>query len=83
MDDEDLVPCGCEWKYVAVELFMKYKADVLAQYDRARNCIGQPSVRNRNSYGLYVANERSSGPLYPTSRGPYQHLGNSGVLARW
>jgi hypothetical protein len=64
MDDEDLLPCGCEWKFVAVELFMKYNVDSLAQYDKARNSIGQASVSNENSILLFVANEHFLGPFY-------------------
>ena len=29
IDDEDLLPCGCEWKLAAVELLVKYKVDYL------------------------------------------------------
>ena len=29
MDDEDLLPCSCEWKLAAVELFIKHQVNCL------------------------------------------------------
>ncbi|KAH8801168.1 hypothetical protein F5882DRAFT_374157 [Hyaloscypha sp. PMI_1271] len=40
MDDKNLLPCGCEWKLVAVELLVKYRVNALFIYDQDGQCIG-------------------------------------------
>jgi hypothetical protein len=44
MDTEDYLPCGCEWKLVAVELLVKHRANALAVYDHNNNVVGNNLV---------------------------------------
>ena len=44
MDDENLLPCGCEWKLVAVELLVKHRVNALAIHDHNGNIIGNNLV---------------------------------------
>jgi hypothetical protein len=46
MDDKNLLPCGCEWKLVAVELLVKFRVDALLIYDRNGQGIGNTLVSN-------------------------------------
>jgi hypothetical protein len=57
MDDEDLLPCGCEWKLAAVELFVKYRVDCLCRYDHQGNVLVHPHVHNEVSLNILVSNE--------------------------
>jgi hypothetical protein len=68
MDDEDLLPCGCEWKLAAVELLVKYKVDCLCRYDHQGNVVSLPLVSTELSLNNLVANELSRLLLLSTLR---------------
>jgi hypothetical protein len=44
MDDENLLPCGCEWKLVAIELLVKHRVNCLLIYDQNGQVIGNNLV---------------------------------------
>ena len=44
MDNENLLPCGCEWKLVAVELLVKHRVNALLIYNQNGQVIGNNLV---------------------------------------
>ncbi|PMD22308.1 hypothetical protein NA56DRAFT_748087 [Hyaloscypha hepaticicola] len=49
MDNENLLPCGCEWKLVTIELLVKYRVNSLLIYNQNGQVIGNnliPAILN-------------------------------------
>jgi hypothetical protein len=56
MDDENLLPCGCEWKLVAVELLVKYRVNALLIYNQNGEGVGNDRV----SYIIFNSSIKNS-----------------------